>query len=123
MKIKVMFFASFLFLLACGDSQNKQLTEEVIVDADASAFLTVEGMVCEAGCAAYIDKELESLDGVASVDVDLESKIASISFDNSLVSERKFVDVINTIKDSTYSVSNVEVKLIQKSKKVSIDTH
>ena len=123
MRFNLFLLASSVFLLACGGAEEAHTTEEVIVEADAKAILTIEGMICEAGCASFIDKELEALDGVASVEVDLEAKTAEISFDQSILSERDCIDLVNSVKDSSYSVSNVEVMLIKRIEKVSIDTH
>jgi copper chaperone CopZ len=123
MRFNLFLFASSVFLLACGGVEEAHTTDEVIVEADAKAIFTIEGMVCEAGCASFIDTELEDLSGVASVEVNLDAKTAEIYFDQSILSERDCIDLINSVKDSSYSVSNVEVMLIKQIEKVSIDTH
>ncbi len=83
----------------------------------------IEGMSCQVGCAAYIDEELEKLDGVAKAEVDFESKQAVVNYDNSLISEYTMIDLINTLKDSLYTVSSVEVEILQAVENVKIDTH
>ena len=114
MRFNFFLLFSSVFLFACGRSEKAHTTDEVIVEADAKAIFTIEGMVCEAGCASFIDKELEDLSGVASVEVNLDAKTAEIYFDQSIVSERDCIDLVNSVKDSSYSVSNVAVMLIKK---------
>lgn len=114
MRFNLFLFFISLFLFACGRAEDAHTTDEVIVEADAKAILTIEGMLCEAGCASLIDKELEDLSGVASVKVNLDAKTAEIYFDQSILSERDCIDLVNSIKDSSYSVSNVEVMTIKK---------
>lgn len=114
MKFNLFLFFISVFLFACGRSEEVHKTEEVIVEADAKAIFTIEGMLCEAGCASFIDKELEALSGVASVEVNLDDKTAEIYFDQSILSERDCIDLVNSIKDSSYSVANVELMWIKK---------
>ena len=110
-------------IVGCGQSNPSELKEEVIEVADTKAELIVEGMSCQVGCAAYIDEELEKIDGVVSADVDFESKSASISFDNSLISEYDIVNTINCLKDSAYTVASVDVEILKTIEKKKIDTH
>lgn len=121
-----LFLSSVLLLsliVGCGQSNPSELKEEVIEVADTKAELIVEGMSCQVGCAAYIDEELEKIDGVVSADVDFESKSASISFDNSLISEYDIVNTINCLKDSAYTVASVDVEILKTIEKKKIDTH
>jgi Cu+-exporting ATPase len=41
----------------------------------------VDGMTCEVGCAARIEKKVATIEGVAMSRVDFEAKTAYISFD------------------------------------------
>ena len=121
-----LFLSSVLLLsliVGCGQSKPSELKEEVIEVADTKAELIVEGMSCQVGCAAYIDEELEKMDGIISSEVDFETKKASISYDNSLVSEHDIANVINTLKDSSYSVASIEVEILKTIEKKKIDTH
>jgi copper ion binding protein len=47
-----------------------------------TAQFTVKGMMC-AGCAGKVKKALAKLDGVQTVDVDLDKKLVVVSFDAS----------------------------------------
>jgi len=110
-------------IVGCGQTKQSEYKEEIVEVADTKADLIVEGMSCQVGCAAYIDEELEKIDGVVSADVDFESKSASISFDNSLISEYDIVNTINCLKDSAYTVASVDVEILKTIEKKKIDTH
>lgn len=59
-----------------------------------TAVFDVEGMTC-AGCAASIDNALKSTSGVRSATVDLEGKIARVSYDPSRATTERLLTVIN----------------------------
>ena len=110
-------------LISCTQSNSSDYKEEVLAVADTKVEMTIDGMSCQVGCAAYIDEELEKVSGVVSADVSFENKLASISYDNSLISEHDIVSTINSLKDSAYSVASVEVEILKTIEKVKIDTH
>ena len=110
-------------LISCTQSNSSDYKEEVLAVADTKAEMTIDGMSCQVGCAAYIDEELEKVSGVVSADVSFENKLASVSYDNSLISEHDIVSTINSLKDSAYSVASLEVEILKTIEKVKIDTH
>jgi len=110
-------------LFSCGQANQSEVKEEVLVVADTKAELVVEGMSCQVGCASYIDEALEKIDGVVSANVDFESKSCNVSYDNSLISEYNIVNAINTLKDSSYFVSSIDVEILKMIEKKKIDTH
>ncbi len=110
-------------LIGCGQSNSSEYKEEVFAVADTKVEMTIDGMNCQVGCAAYIDEELEKVSGVVSADVSFENKLASITYDNSLISEHDIVSVINSLKDSAYSVASVDVEILKTVEKIKIDTH
>ena len=110
-------------LIGCGQSNSSEYKEEVLVVADTRADMIIDGMSCQVGCAAYIDAELEKVGGVVSADVSFENKLASITYDNSLISEHDIVSAINSLKDSAYSVASVDVEILKTVEKKKIDTH
>ena len=110
-------------LLGCGQSNSSEYKEEVFAVADTKVEMTIDGMSCQVGCAAYIDEELEKVSGVVSADVSFENKLASISYDNSLISEHDIISAINSFKDSAYSVASVDVEILKSVEKKKIDTH
>ena len=110
-------------LIGCGQSNSSEYKDEVHAVADTKVEMTIDGMSCQVGCAAYIDEELEKVSGVVSANVSFENKLASISYDNSLISEHDIVSTINSLKDSAYSVASLEVEILKTIEKVKIDTH
>jgi len=110
-------------LIGCGQSNSSEYKEEVLAVADTKVEMTIDGMSCQVGCAAYIDEELEKVSGVVSADVSFENKLASITYDNSLISEHDIVSAINSLKDSAYSVASVDVEILKTVEKKKIDTH
>ena len=110
-------------LIGCNQSNSSKYKEEVFAVADTKAEMTIDGMSCQVGCAAYIDEELEKVSGVISADDSFENKLASITYDNSLICEHDIVSTINSLKDSAYSVASVEVEILKTIEKVTIDTH
>ena len=110
-------------LMGCGQSNSSEYKEEVLAVADTKAEMSIYGMTCQVGCAAYIDEELEKVSGVVSADVSFENKLASITYDNSLISEHDIVSTINSLKDSAYSVASVDVEILKTVEKKKIDTH
>ena len=123
--LKLFIIPSLLVLLltGCGQSNSSDYKEEVLAVADTKAEMTIDGMSCQAGCAAYIDEELEKVSGVVSADVSFENKLALINYDNSLISEYDIVSLINSLKDSAYSVASVDVEILKTVEKKKIDTH
>ena len=110
-------------LIGCGQSNSSEYKEEVLAVADTKAEMNIDGMTCQVGCAAYIDEELEKVSGVVSADVSFENKLASITYDNSLISEYDIVSTINSLKDSVYFVASVDVEILKAVEKKKIDTH
>ena len=111
------------FMIGCGQTNSSEYKEEVLAVADTKAEMRIDGMSCQAGCAAYIDEELQKVSGVVSADINFENKLASINYDNSLISEHDIVSLINSLKDSAYSVSSVKVEILKTVEKKKIDTH
>lgn len=110
-------------LIGCGQSNSSEYKDEVHAVADTKVEMTIDGMSCQVGCAAYIDEELEKVSGVVSANVSFENKLASITYDNSLISEHDIVSTINSLKDSAYSVASVDVEILKTVEKKKIDTH
>ena len=110
-------------MIGCGQSNSSAYKEKVLDVADTKAEMTIDGMSCQVGCAAYIDEELEKVSGVVSADISFENKLASITYDNSLISEQVIISTINSLKDSAYSVASVEIEILKAVEKKKIDTH
>ena len=59
----------------------------------------VEGMTCEVGCAARIEKKVAAMEGVAMSEVDFEAKTAFVSFDPTTTSFDKVKATIESLGD------------------------
>ena len=55
--------------------------------------LNIEGMHCT-GCSTRLEKVLNNVDGVESAKVSLEEKKADIKYDETQVSEKELIDVV-----------------------------
>jgi Cu+-exporting ATPase len=59
----------------------------------------VEGMTCEVGCAALIEKKVAAMEGVATSKVDFEAKTAYVSFDPTTTSFDNVKTTIESLGD------------------------
>ena len=48
-------------MIGCGQTNSYVYKEEVLAVADTKAEMTIDGMSCQAGCAAHIDEEFKKL--------------------------------------------------------------
>lgn len=109
---KVLFFLLVLIVSSCANKGDSNNVKEIYI-ADATATLMIDGMMCQKGCANFINDTIMSIDGVVSSEVDFQKSLAIIQFNNSITSELVMIDLINTLKDSSYFVSKVDVELIK----------
>jgi len=105
-----------LLTLALGSScQSKKPetktppTQQEEVNTMVSSTMTIEGMVCAMGCAAVIEKRLNSTPGIAKASVDFPSKKALIEFDDTQISPNGIIDVVKEVGDA-YSVSSFSLE-------------
>lgn len=61
--------------------------------ATETRVINVEGMTC-GGCVKSVDSAVSQLQGVQSVDVDLEGNKASVTYDASIVAVEAIVEAI-----------------------------
>lgn len=116
MKITLLIFLTLVLGSGCHSKKPKTKTppaqqEEIrtIVTSNASVSMTIEGMVCAMGCAAVIEKQLNSTPGIAKASVDFPSKKALIEFDDTQISPNGIIDVVKKVGDA-YSVSSFSLK-------------
>ncbi len=76
-------------------AHNEEVTTTITNENLSHISFAVEGMTCEVGCAARIEKKVAAMEGVAVSKVDFEAKTASVSFDSTLIS---FDDMRATIE-------------------------
>ncbi len=66
-------------------------------------------MTCAIGCAKTIEEELNGIDGVQTASVDFEKKLATISFDKTILTTKNITKVVEaTGNGKTYKVSNMK---------------
>ena len=96
--------------VACGNkAENEEKTPEkevafvAEVVPNATSTLDVEGMTCEMGCKAAIEKHLSKTEGVANCEVDFENALAVVEYDNNVISEEQIIIEIGSIANEAYS--------------------
>jgi len=72
--------------------------------ATETRVINVEGMTC-GGCVKSVDSAVSQLQGVQSVDVDLEGNKASVTYDASTVAVEAIVEAI---EDAGFDASMAE---------------
>lgn len=108
---------SFLIFGACKNSDSvkvisvsdsdKVKIEEKNIAEKAIAKMSIEGMTCTIGCAATIQKKLNSTSGVVSATVDFKSKTAWIVYDAQALNLEGITQVVKASGD-VYSVSSID---------------
>ncbi len=96
----------------CSTPEVEAATE---LKADKALALKVDGMVCEVGCAKYIEKQVAKLDGVSDCSVNFEDGVASIEFSSENTGEEEIMEAITSINDGQYSVTVVKLSELNKS--------
>ncbi|MBL18853.1 MAG: hypothetical protein CMC82_03360 [Flavobacteriaceae bacterium] len=102
---RLFFYILILTILSCA---SKNPEEKTISQSDEAAVtmsdenlskisFQVEGMTCEVGCAARIEKKVAAMEGVAMSKVDFEAKTAFVSFDPTTTSFDKVKTTIESL--------------------------
>uniref|UniRef100_UPI004049C194 heavy-metal-associated domain-containing protein n=1 Tax=Flavobacterium sp. TaxID=239 RepID=UPI004049C194 len=112
-KILILGFAGLLFV-SCkkAETENEETAatetaQTISADAKlATTNFTIEGMHCEVGCAAAIQKKLAKMEGVQDAKIDFEGKKATITFDSNVQSPEKLVETVEKIS-ADYIISDV----------------
>ena len=73
----------------------------------AKAEFTIAGMTCEIGCAKTIEKKIAKMDGVKSVIVDFDRRLAMVEYDEALVNHTLLKATVTNTSD-IYKVSNMK---------------
>lgn len=80
------------------------------IDADATlakAEFKIEGMTCAIGCAKTIEKKLSKMEGVKSVSVDFDKKMAMVEYDEAKVTTSSLEETV-TKASAQYIVSDMK---------------
>ena len=92
---------------------------EKILNPDATYIkseFTIDGMTCEIGCAKTIEKKIARMDGVKSIKVDFERKLAMVEYDQDMVSHESLETTVSKTAD-IYKVSNMKTVMSFSDKK------
>jgi Cu+-exporting ATPase len=108
------FYVLMLLIVGCNSkspekktvSHNNEITETISDKNLSNISFPVEGMTCEVGCAARIEKKVAAMGGVASTKVDFEAKTAYVSFDSITISFDDLKTTIESLGDN-YKVGEV----------------
>lgn len=109
-------------LIGCSGEQAKSVATETsiierVIDGNENstvAFMSIEGMSCEIGCARYINKNLSKTEGVLASEIDFEGNLAKVSFDPEKISAKDLAGIVNKLNDGQYKVLSVEVEQTRK---------
>lgn len=105
------------FALSCKNKtapevKTVEVETETIKDSDpnatyAKAEFTIDGMTCQIGCAATIQKKISKMDGVKSATVDFDRKLAMVEYNEAKVTPTTLEEAVAKVSD-TYKVSNMK---------------
>ncbi|MBT4905156.1 MAG: heavy-metal-associated domain-containing protein [Flavobacteriaceae bacterium] len=73
--------------------------QEIVLNTEAlvKSELQITGMTCAIGCAASIEKKLNSTPGVQSATVSFESELAQIVFDPNWIQDQELSTVVQSV--------------------------
>lgn len=116
-----------LFLAACGPNSEKEKVElnqnetvetnqkadpiEVAEEDKVAKSYAVSGMVCEFGCAKFIEEEVSAYFGVVDFSVDYEAETAEIVYDKSKTNSGEIIAFVEGLNDGKYSMTEVDPSL------------
>ena len=106
MKLPV-FCVFILLIVSCNSKSPVKKTvnhnnEKTVTITDknlSNVSFAIQGMTCEIGCAARIEKKVTAMEGVASNKVDFEAKTAYVSFDSITISFDNLKTTIESLGD------------------------
>ena len=105
------------FALSCKNEKKPEVKTvevetEVVKELDpnatyAKAEFTIDGMTCQIGCAATIQKKISKMDGVKSATVDFDKKLAMVEYNEAKVTPTTLEEAVAIVSD-TYKVSDMK---------------
>ena len=88
-----------IFILSCAS---------FLLASETTAIYKVEGMMCGKSCPMKVKQSLENVDGVKMCQVNFESKTATVTFDDGIISREIIATTI--AKSTYYKVTDTEKK-------------
>ncbi|MCR9181766.1 MAG: cation transporter [Flavobacteriaceae bacterium] len=110
-------FVISAILVSCKNENSPEIktvdladeeVKEKVLNPDANyvaAKFEIDGMMCAMGCAKVIEKNIAQMDGVKTVEVDFESKMAKVEFDEDIVTRDLVIANVKKTGD-TYEVTS-----------------
>ncbi|PWH83653.1 heavy metal transporter [Algibacter marinivivus] len=105
------------FAFSCKNEKNPEVKTvevetEVAKEIDpnatfAKAEFTIDGMTCQIGCAATIQKKISKMDGVKSATVDFDKKLAMVEYNEAKVTPTTLEEAVAKVSE-TYKVSDMK---------------
>ena len=92
------------------DVKTNQETTKKELDPNAiyaKAEFTIDGMTCEIGCAKTIEKKIANMDGVKTVTVDFDRRLAMVEYDEAMVNHKSLEATVTKTAD-IYKVSDIK---------------
>lgn len=80
--------------------------------ANSDLTLSIDGMVCEIGCAKTIEEKMALLEGVVKAEVDFNEKTAHILYDNSILTGLSITEQIEKMNGGQYVVKVITDKTL-----------
>jgi periplasmic mercuric ion binding protein len=115
-KIIAITLIAFVFFNCKNEAKPEVKTVEVGTEAVkeldpnatyAKAEFTIDGMTCQIGCAATIQKKISKMEGVKSATVDFDRKLAMVEYDNAKVTPVSLEATVTNVAD-VYKVSDMK---------------
>ena len=107
-----------LGFVGCFEQSKSQVAQKDSVKSkpksqfNQKAYLQIEGMVCEIGCAKRIETDLKDAIGVGTAEVNFVQEQATILFDSSQIQLNSLIDIVESISDQ-YKVTQTDIKLVE----------
>ena len=80
----------------------------ILLAGESTATYKVEGMMCNKNCPMKVKQSLEGVDGIKVCQVDFESKLTTVTFDDEKISREKIATTI--ARDTYFKVTDTEKK-------------
>ena len=107
------------FVWACSSPEGNSISEFKIQKADMS----IEGMVCEMGCAKTIQDKLLETDGIVSAEVNYEKKSCKLEYDASKISDKEIIALIESVNGKDhYKVEKFKATKVENSSSGEVDS-
>lgn len=107
------------FTTACKNKTDPEIKTVETESADLATFTSdpnviyakaefeIDGMTCEIGCARTIEKKIAKMDGVKSVKVDFDKKLAMVEYDQAKVTPTALTETVTKVGD-IYKVKDMK---------------